>query len=444
MEQRLGIFKTAQEAIAAAKKAQQALVKDFTLADRDRFAEAIKQAVLARIEEFSKKEFTETGYGRYEDKLMKNTGTVTDTQGTEAIPRNIIATDKGLTVEYFAPFGIIGAVTPVTNPIATIVSNSLYMMIAGNAVVFNPHPSSKACSLDAVECINQAMQQAGGPVNIAVTVEEPTLATLDDITGSPDVKLMVGTGGPAMVAALMKSGKKVVAAGPGNPPCIVDETADIKQAAAGILGSASFENNLLCVAEKEIFCVDSVFDELMKEMQALGAVMLNREQADAVTAAAIIQTPAGEYVPNKKFVGKMSADILAAAGIKVEGDPRLAIFEAQNDDLFVQTEQMMPILPIVRCKNFEEALQWAVAAEHDNKHSASIWSQSIDHVTAYGTVINTTVFVQNGGTMAAFGMGGSGTNSPTIATPTGEGITGPQTYTRKRRFAMAGGGNYLL
>ena len=212
----------------------------------------------------------------------------------------------------------------------------------------------------------------------------------------------------------------------------------------GIFGSASFDNNLLCIAEKEIFVVDSVYDEFVQELVNIGAYKLTREQADAVTKVGIIETPNGGHAANKKWVGKHAKNILAEAGITVDGDPKIAIFDAENDDLFVQTEQMMPIIPIVRCKDFEEAMDRAVAAEHDNKHSASIWSKNIDRVTAFGKVINTTVFVQNGGTMSAFGVGGSGTNSPTIATPTGEGVTGPVSFLRKRRFCMADGGNYLL
>lgn len=246
-----------------------------------------------------------------------------------------------------------------------------------------------------------------------------------------------------MVKTLMATGKKVVAAGPGNPPSIIDATCDIKKAAAGVCASATFDNNLLCIAEKELFVVDEIFDEFMNELEALGNYRLTREQADAVTAVGIVKTESG-YATNKKFVGKHASVILEAAGIKIDSDPRMAFFEAQNEDLYVQVEQMQPVIPVVRCKNFEEAMERAVAAEHNCRHSASIWSKNIDHVTAFGKVINTTVFVQNGGTMAAFGIGGSGTNSPTIATPTGEGVTGPQSFLRRRRFCMADGGNYLL
>ncbi|MFD1174818.1 aldehyde dehydrogenase [Paenibacillus puldeungensis] len=444
MSGKLGVFDTANEAIEAAVAAQKDLVLNYTLEDRDRFIGAIRAKIMPVMKELATSEFEETGYGRFEDKIAKNTGAVMLSQGTEAIPKNMYVSDKGLTVEYYAPFGVIGAVTPVTNPAATVCGNGIANMAAGNAVVFNAHPGAKKTSAMTVRLVNEAITEAGGPDNLFSMVENPTLETLDEIMAHPAIKLLVGTGGPGMVKTLMKSGKKVIAAGAGNPPSIVDETADIKKAAAGLYASSSFDNNLLCIAEKEIFVVDAVFDDFMKQLEALGAYVCTKEQGKKLTEICVSELPNGGHGANKKFVGKYANVILKEAGIEIDSDPRIAIFEAENDDLLVQTEQMMPIIPIVRCKDFEEAMKRAVHAEHGCTHSASIWSKNIDRVTAFGKVINTTIFVQNGGTMAAFGLGGSGTNSPTIATPTGEGVTGPQSFVRRRRFCMADGGNYLL
>jgi acyl-CoA reductase-like NAD-dependent aldehyde dehydrogenase len=444
MSKQLGVFEITQEAIEAARVAQKDLMENHTMEDRERFIANIKKVFMGQMETLAKLEIEETGYGRYEDKLIKNGGAIQLAGGTETLPTRVYSTDQGLTVEYAAPFGVIGGVTPVTNPIATVAGNGLAMVASGNAIVFNAHPSAKTCTAYAVNLINEAIVEAGGPENLISMVRIPTMETLDEIMNSPVVKLLVGTGGSAMVKTLMKSGKKVIAAGAGNPPSIVDETADVAKAAAGIYLSASFDNNLLCIAEKEIFVVDAVYESFMNEMIKQGAYKMTKQEADAVTALGIIELPNGRHASNKKWVGQHSSKILAEAGIKVEGDPRLAIFEAENDDLYVQTEQMMPILPIVRCESFEQAKEWAVAAEHDNKHSASIWSKNIDRVTAFGRVINTSIYVQNGGTMAAFGIGGSGSNGPTIATPTGEGVCEAGTFTRRRRFAMADGGNYIL
>ncbi|VBB09574.1 aldehyde/histidinol dehydrogenase [Lucifera butyrica] len=440
----LGIFETATEACAAATAAQKELVLKYTLEDRNRFIASIRKNIIANTEMLSQMELDETGYGRVEDKIAKNTGVAMLSQGTEAIPQNMYASDKGLTVEYYAPFGVVGAVTPVTNPAATVTGNGIANVAAGNAVVFNAHPAAKKTSAMTAHLVNKAITEAGGPVNLLTMLAEPSLDSLDEIMAYPSVNLLVGTGGPAMVKTLMRSGKKVIAAGAGNPPSIVDETVDLVKAAAGIYRSSSFDNNLLCIAEKEIFVVDDIFDNFMKELEAVGAYRASEEEGKKLTSICVVKSANGNYTANKKYVGKHANVILKAAGIKIDSDPRIAVFEAQNDDPLVHTEQLMPIIPIVRCKDFQAAMERAVAAEHDCKHSASIWSNDINRVTAFGKVINTTIFVQNGGTMSAFGIGGTGTNAPTIATPTGEGVTGPQSFVRRRRFCMAGGGNYLL
>jgi len=442
-----GLFKSASEACEAAAVAQKKLVTEHTFEDRDRFIQAIRDKAMAHMQTLAQMEYDETGYGRVEDKVAKNTGAVLLSQGTEAVPKNIYASDKGLTVEYYAPFGVVGAVTPVTNPAATIFGNGIANVAAGNAVVFNTHPGAKKTSAFTIKLVNDAITEAGGPENLFVAAEEPTMDTLDEIMRHPAVRLLVGTGGPGMVKTLMGSGKKVIAAGAGNPPCIVDETADLAKAAAGLLGSASFDNNLLCIAEKEVFVVDSVFDRLVEELKKLGVVQLSTADGKKLCGQILVPDPHGVYsrfAPNKKYVGKCANVILHSCGFPCGTDPRIAIYETDFDDPLVHTEQLMPIIPFVRCKDFQEAFDRAVKAENGRCHSASIWSQSIDRVTQYGRAINTTVFVQNGGTMAAFGIGGSGTNAPTIATPTGEGVTGPQSFVRRRRFCMAGGGNWLL
>lgn len=440
-----GVFETVAECIAAAKTAQRELVTKFSLEDRDRFIANVRTVMMAQMNDFAELEYEETGYGRIDDKIQKNTGAVMLSQGTEAIPQNMYASDKGLTVEYYAPYGVIGAVTPVTNPAATVVGNGIACIASGNAVIFNAHPGGVRTSGKAVQVINQAIVEAGGPANLLSMPAKPDLKTLDEIMASPVVKVLVGTGGPAMVATLMHSGKKVVAAGAGNPPSIIDETADLTKAAAGVYGSSSFDNNLLCIAEKEMFVVGSIFDAFVAELQKVGAHLITAEEAAKVTELVILTDPkSGAQVINKKYVGKCANVILADAGIKIDTDPRIAIFEAPFEHPLVQIEQMMPIIPMVRCESFEQAMEWAVLAEHECRHSASIWSRDIYRVTAFGSAVDTTIFVQNGGTMAAFGIGGSGTNAPTIATPTGEGVTGPQTFTRRRRFCMADGGNYLL
>lgn len=440
-----GVFSTATEACAAAEKAQKDYVKNFTLNDRKRFIQAIRDAYMANVDAISNLEYEETGYGRPDDKRTKNIGTILAVPGVEYLPSNMFFGNDGLTVEYYAPFGVVGAVTPVTNPTATVCGNGVANLAAGNSVVFNPHPDAKVSTCFALQIINKAIVGCGGPNNMLCCCKNPSLDSLDEIMAFPSVTLLIGTGGPGMVKTLMSSGKKVIAAGPGNPPSIIDDDINCADAAKGIISSSAFENNLMCIAEKEVFVLDSIFDEFVQELQKAGAKVLTRDEGKIMNSRCVLPKPNGNgYATNKDFVGRNTNFILHSCGIKCEGDPRIAVFEADNDDPLVQTEQMMPILPLVRCKNFEEAMERAYRAEHNCKHSATIWSNNSRHVTDFGKLINTTVFVQNGPTLAAFGQGGSGTSAPTIATPTGEGPTGPWSFVRKRRFAMAGGLNYLL
>ncbi|MDR0838227.1 MAG: aldehyde dehydrogenase [Oscillospiraceae bacterium] len=470
----IGVFDTVEEAIDAALIAQKSLMASYTIDQRQTMIENIKKYALDNLDTICHKEVDESGYGRYEDKLEKNWGSFLWTPDTKDVPETTYFGSKGLTVEYYAPFGLIGAVTPVTNPASTIVANSICNLAVGNAIIFNPHPAAPDAAAFTTDLVNRAIIEAGGPANLVVIPSTPTMATLDTIMHHPAIRLLLGTGGPAMVKGLMASGKKVIAAGPGNPPSLVDASADIPFAALNLTMSSTFDNNILCVGEKEAFVVDEVFDEFMVEMgkemvdehkqeaerilrDVVGKnpptgdykfknVLLTPEQVETITELCLIPPtePEGEWTANKKFVGKDCRVILEAAGIKVEGDPRLAYFEAPNDHPFVQTEQMMPIFPIVRVKDFQDGIEKAVFAEHGNVHSASIWTKDLFHATEFGKRINTTVYVMNGRTFAAFGLGGQGSNSPTIATPTGEGVTGPQSFARKRRFVMANGQGYTI
>jgi acyl-CoA reductase-like NAD-dependent aldehyde dehydrogenase len=443
----IGVFDKIEDACDAAVVAQKELMAKYTTQERQAMIDNIKKYALEKLEDICMMEWTETGYGRYEDKVAKNGGSFSDTPDTRDIPLQVYSGSKGLTVDYYAPFGVVGAITPVTNPASTIVANTICNLAVGNTLVFNPHPAGVKSASYTVDLVNRAIVDAGGPANVCVMPAVPTMQTLDYIIKFDPVHLILGTGGPAMVATLMASGKKCICAGPGNPPSIIDSSADIKRAAYEVTMSSTFDNNILCVAEKEIFVVADVYDEFIAEMEKVGNVHLTAEQAEKLTEMCLIKNPEGAHDPysaNKKFVGKNCNVILQAAGIPVEGDPRLAFFEADNMHPFVQTEQMMPIMPIVKCDDFDQACERAHFAEHDNKHSASCWTKDLYHATKFGKIINTTVYVMNGRTFAAFGLGGEGSNSPTIATPTGEGPTGPQSFSRKRRFCMADGQGFTI
>ncbi len=361
-KQYLGVFDAIEDACDAAVTAQKELIQKYTTEERQKFIENIKKYALDKLEEICMMEWKETGYGRYEDKVDKNGGSFQMTPDTKDIPVQVYSGSKGLTVDYYAPFGVVGAITPVTNPASTIVANTICNLSVGNSLVFNPHPGGVNSAAFTVDLVNRAIVDAGGPANVCVMPAKPTMETLDYIIKFKPIHLILGTGGPAMVKTLMASGKKCICAGPGNPPSIIDSSADIKKAAYEVTMSSTFDNNILCVAEKEIFVVADVFDEFIKAMEEVGNVHLTAEQAEKLTEMCLNKNPEGAeepYAANKKFVGKNCNVILEAAGIPCEGDPRLAFFEADNMHPFVQTEQMMPIMPIVKCDTFEQACERA-------------------------------------------------------------------------------------
>jgi propionaldehyde dehydrogenase len=446
-----GVFDRVEDAVRAAAEAQEAFMRQCRLKDRERILQAIREATLANKEELARLIWQETKLGRYEHKIAKLELTATRTPGTEDLVTEAFSGDDGLTVVEHAPYGVIGAVTPVTNPAETIINNAIGMLASGNSVVFNVHPSAKRCSAFTVQMINKAIMAAGGPANLVTMVREPTMETLDVIVKSPSVRLLVGTGGPGLVRALLRSGKKAIGAGAGNPPVVVDETADLEHAAKEIIKGASFDNNILCIAEKEVFVVDKVADGLIYHMLDNGAYMLDRNELDKLMQFALTESesqggagcsirPGREYHAAKEWIGKDARLFLDKLGVKTDRNVELLLCEVDFDHPFVQLEQMMPVLPIVRAKHLDEAIDMAVKAEHGNRHTAVMHSRNVDNMTRFARAIGTTIFVKNGSSLAGVGYGGEGFATMTIAGPTGEGLTSARTFTRKLRCVLADGG----
>jgi len=375
----------------------------------------------------------ETKIGRYEDKIRENILCATKTPGVEDIKPEVMSGDHGLTLLEYAPVGVIGALTPITNPTGTFIHNSISMISAGNAVVFNPHPSARETSLKTIQIIHQAIVDAGGPASLVSCVREPTLETARQIIQHPKINMLVATGGKPVVKAVLSSGKKAIGAGAGNPPALVDETAHIRKAADSIVNGASINNNVFCTCEKEVIVVDEVADSLIKFMQETGkAYLLTPEEAEKVTQ--LVVTPDGHI--NAKYIGKNVQVILNEIGINLTEEYRLAIFEASKDHPLFWLEQMMPILPIVRVKNVQEGIRLGVEVEQGNRHTAIMHSTNVDNMTAFARAIQTTIFVKNGPAYAGIGLGGEGHTAFTIAGPTGEGLTSARTFTRQRRCAL--------
>lgn len=430
-----GVFDTMSEALEAVQKAYKQY-RSYTVAQREEMISNIRRLILEEAETMAKLGVDETGMGRVSDKIIKHQLVAKKTPGTEDLEPRVITGDDGLTLIEMAPFGVIGSITPSTNPSETVLCNSIGMIAGGNAVVFNPHPHASKTANYAVDLVNRAILEAGGPENLVVSVKKPTMDSSNEMMACPAVRMLVATGGPGVVKALLSSGKKAIGAGAGNPPVIVDDTADIAKAAADIVNGASFDNNLPCIAEKECFVFDSVADELIDNMTKNGAYLIKGSDIDKLLDTALINKD-GKYVINKKWVGKDASKFLKAIGI--DADPKLIICETEENHPFVQTEMMMPILAIVRVKDFDEAVDMAVRAEHGCRHSAHIHSKNVDRLTRFARAVETTIFVKNAPSYAGIGAGGEGHTTFTIAGPTGEGLTSARSFTRQRRCVMADG-----
>jgi propionaldehyde dehydrogenase len=408
-----------------------------SLEKRGELVAAMRKAGIDNAEYLAKLANEETGYGRVADKVQKNLLSARKTPGIEDLNTQAYTGDNGMTIIEQAPFGVIGSITPSTNPTSTVINNSITMIAAGNAVVFNPHPAAKRASQETMRLMNEAIVSAGGPATLVTTVKEPTLESGQAIMTHKDISLLSITGGEAVVKVAMKTGKKVIAAGPGNPPVIVDDTADIKDAAKKIVDGASFDNNVLCIAEKEVFAFASVTDKLIAEMEKHGAYRISGSDIDKVLATTLINKD-GKYMINRKYVGRDAAVILRDSGISFTGDPRLIIAEVDKNHPFIITEMLMPVLGIARVYSIEEAVEEAYRAEQDCKHSAMIHSTNVHNLSLAARRLNTTIFVKNASSLAGLGFGGEGCTTLTIATPTGEGITTPRSFTRQRRCVLAG------
>ena len=435
---RFGIFTCVNEAVAAATTAFEQL-SERTIADRKRIIDHIRRISIDDSVELGTMEMNETKIGRLVHKIEKLRTLGERTPGVEFMRSEVFSGDHGLAVIEHAPFGVIGCITPVTPSLPTITGNAVSMIAGGNTLVVNPHPSGKRVAAEGVRRFNEAIYRDLGIDNLICLIAEPTLETAEQVFKHRGIRMICVTGGPAVARAAMNSGKRAVVAGPGNPPVVVDETADLDRAARSIIQGAAYDNNLLCIAEKEVFVVAEVFDELMRAMERAGAVRLNARDIDALTQKAITTVGEGDHkhdVAAKDFIGQDAAVLARAIGKQISEKTELIFGETDEYNPFVPVEQMMPFVPFVRVRNVDEAIAKAKYYEHGFRHTSIIHSTNVENMTKMGRAMDTTLFVKNGPCMASLGLGGEGYLSFSIATPTGEGVTTPLTFTRERRCSM--------
>ncbi len=432
-----GVFATVDDAVDAAATAFKEL-DGMSLEGRQKIIASIRESMFENAEELARLAHTETGLGRIDDKVVKNRLVTRKTSGTEVLTPHAVTGDDGLTLTEYAPYGVIGAITPTTNPTSTIICNTIAMVSAGNSIVFNVHPGARECSMANVRLLHHAITRAGGPANLVTAVATPTIESAQELMSHEGVRLLAVTGGSGVVRQAMTSGKRAICAGPGNPPVVVDATADLDYAARNIIAGASFDNNIVCVDEKEVIAVESIVDSLIEHMGRHGARVLNERELHKVTNVIFSEYPGRRQRGSvaKDLIGKNASEILARAGIASQGDPRLIVARVANGHPLVWTEQMLPVLPVTAVPDVRQAIELAKEVEHGYGHSSGMYSRDIDALSRMARAINTSIFTKNGPFFAGLGEGGEGPTSFTIASPTGEGLTGPVAFSRLRRCVM--------
>ncbi len=430
------LYETMPEAIAAAKSAQEKF-KGMGLELRRKVIEAMRTAARKQAETLAKSAAAETEMGRWEDKIKKNLLAADKTPGVEDLQPVAYTGDRGLTLIENAPFGVIGAVAPSTNPTSTVINNAISIIAAGNAVVFAPHPAAKKSSQEAMKCLSGAIKSAGAPADLITVMSDPSLEGAQILFTDEDIKVLLVTGGPAVVAAAMKSDKKIIAAGPGNPPVVVDETADIKNTVDSVIDGASFDNGALCTAEKEVLLTDDAYEGVITEMRGRSDVYeLTSGQMDKLADMVIAKSgKGGGGSMNKDYVGKDAVFIAKAIGLNIPPEARLlwGIVDKEND--FMWTEQLMPVLPFAKTGTIDDTIELAVRMEGGNGHTAIMHSLNVEHLTTMARKGACSIFVKNGPSFMGLGMG-EGYGALSIATPTGDGLVKASNFTRPLRCVL--------
>jgi acyl-CoA reductase-like NAD-dependent aldehyde dehydrogenase len=433
----VGVHPDLDTAVATARRAYEAYDRT-PLATRYRIVTAVREVMLANLRTLSELAVKETGLGRVEDKLIKNRLVAEKTPGPEDLEPHTWTGDHGMTLAERAPYGVIAVITPVTNPSETIINNGISMVAGGNVPVFCPHPSARQVSTLTIDLFNRAALRAGAPMPLLHSVAEPTIEIAQKLLHYPGIRLNVVTGGPGVVKEAMSAGKKAITAGPGNPPSVVDETADLERAARDIVTGASLDNNIICCDEKEVIAVAMIADRLKEAFARSGAVVLQPHQIERLRQVVLEkeQGPRKYAVINRRYVGKNIDVILGEAGIPCDPSQRIALCEVDQDHPFLWTEMMMPILPLTRVRTVDDAIDFALVVEHGFRHTASMHSRNIDKLSKMARLCDCSIFVKNGPHAAGLGFGGEGPTSFTIASPTGEGMTTARSFTRLRRCSL--------
>ncbi|UCE56382.1 MAG: aldehyde dehydrogenase [Desulfobacterales bacterium] len=431
-----GIFQDIKTCVQAAVAAQRQLLA-LPMEVRRKIVQAIREIGQAKAQDYGCMEFEETGLGKAEDNVAKVQSSC-EVPGMEDLTPEVYAGDKGVTIIERLPVGVIASVNPITNGSPTIIFNAIMMISGGNTVVMNPHPKTKKVSASLIRDLNLAIMKAGGPPNCVCCIEDPTVPSAQQLMTDPDVNMIAVTGGHGVVAFATSTGKRVIAGGPGNPPVVVDETADLDRAAQCIIQGAAFSNCTACASEKEIFVVDSVAGKLKEKLKKYGAYEISADQGNELLNNIFkeVKGPGEPGVINMDYIGRSPQVILKSIGLNIGSDIQIVILETDKGHPLVWTEQIMPVLPVVRCPDVDQAIEWALAAEQNNGHTMAIHSNSLANIRKMASRARCASFIKNGACgLGGVGVTGEGFVSFHIAT-NGEGHTRPKMFTQIRRCVM--------
>lgn len=383
-----------------------------------RIVEAVANAGHAKAQHYAEWAVRETGMGVVEHKRIKNEacsrGLVELYSHDDFISPRIDATKK--IVELPRPAGVIFALIPVTNPVATIFFKTIAALMTRNAIILSPHPQAKGCCADAARVMAEAAKAAGAPDGAIQVIDEPNIPLIEKLMADERIDLIVATGGPSVVKAAYRSGNPAFGVGPGNAPVVVDETADIKLAAKRIVASKSFDNSILCTNESTVLAFTAIADRLLDAMKAEKAHICSPEETDKLRKLLFTETGF-----NVAMIGKDASVIAREAGFNAPGARILVtpVTLVQVEEKLVR-EKLCPVLAFARVQTIDQAISCArsMMRKSGKGHSAAIHSKYESNIMAFASAVPALRIAVNTG--CSLGASGYETNlGPSMTIGTG-------------------------
>jgi acetaldehyde dehydrogenase/alcohol dehydrogenase len=385
----------------------------------DAIVQAAAAAGAAKAREYAEWAVRETGFGVVEHKVLKNvacsTGLVEHYAGHDYVTPRI--DDQAKIVEVPRPAGVVLALTPSTNPVATVFFKCLLALMTRSVVVLSPHPLAKECCADAARTLAEAAVRAGAPDGVIQVVDEPSVPLIDALMTDERTAVIVATGGVPVVRAAYSSGTPAIGVGPGNVPVLVDATADLGQAARRIVDSKSFDNSILCTNESVLIVEERAASTLLRQLKHAGAHLLAPDERDKITKMLF---PGGRF--DIRFVGKDASWIAAQAGLRVPNSTRilLAPFDLVVPEEPLAHEKLCPVLGLVRVPSARRGIDAARAVLRlsGRGHSAAIHSTDPQLIMEYAAAVEVLRISVNAGN--SLGSAGLETNlAPAMTIGTG-------------------------